>query len=228
MSDESAARAGSTAPAFDAAYFDTYYRDYASQNPSWKLDFYLRALARYLPTDRPLDLLDVGCGRAAWLSHLARHTQWRLAGTDVSEWAIADNRTQLPAIDFTVGAATDEPYAPGSLDAVTACDVIEHVPDRDAAAAAIAHMLRPGGHFMLVVPVYDGVCGPLVRKLDKDPTHIHKLARQAWLTWMERHFVVLEWWGIVRYLLPGRLYFHLPTRFGRAHTPAILAVGRRR
>lgn len=227
MSEKSAVQAGTTAPTFDAAYFETHYRDYASQNPSWKLDFYLRALTRHLPADDPAALLDIGCGRGAWLSHLARHTRWRLAGSDVSEWALADNRAQLPDVTFSLAAATDQPCPAESLDAVTACDVLEHVPDRDAAAAAITRMLRPGGYFLMVVPVYDGLCGPIVRKLDKDPTHIHKLARREWLAWVERHFSIIEWWGMLRYLLPGRLYLHLPTRLGRAHTPAILVVARR-
>ena len=98
---------------------------------------------------------------------------------------------------------------------------------RSLHATAIVRMLRPGGHFMLVVPVYDGLSGPFVRRMDKDPTHIHKLARREWLTWMESRFAIVEWWGMVRYLLPGRLYLHLPTRLGRDHTPAILVVGRR-
>ncbi|MEO6030036.1 MAG: class I SAM-dependent methyltransferase [Candidatus Binatia bacterium] len=213
---------------FDAQYFETHYRNYASQNPPWKLGFYLRALGRHLPVDQPADVLDIGCGLGAWLGHLSRHTRWRLAGTDVSEWAIEDCGAQLPDVKLSVATATDQPYPTGSLDAVTACDVIEHVPDRDAAGAAIARMLRPGGHFMLVVPVYDGLCGPIIRSMDKDPTHVHKLARRDWLTWIEQNFTVVEWWGILRYLLPGGLYLHLPTRFGRGHTPAILVVARRR
>lgn len=227
MSQDTARQRDVITPAFDAEYFTTYYRHYASQNPSWKLDFYLRVLTRYLAVDRPAELLDVGCGQGAWLSHLARHTRWGLAGSDVSEWAIAHNRAELPDVKLSLADATDQPCPAKSLDVVTACDVLEHVPDRDAAAAAIATMLRPGGYFLLVVPVYDGLCGPLIRQMDKDPTHIHKLPRHEWLTWMEQRFAIVEWWGIVRYLLPGRLYLHLPTRLGRAHAPAILVVGRR-
>jgi SAM-dependent methyltransferase len=225
--EEPTARRGAVDTTFDATYFDVNYRDYESQNPRWKLGFYLRVLTRHLPARRPAAVLDVGCGKGAWLAHLARHTCWQLAGSDASEWAIAGNRARLPGVDFSVASATDRPCPAGSLDAVTACDVLEHVPDRDAAAAAIFDMLRPGGYFLLVVPVYDGLAGPLIRKLDKDPTHVHKVARRDWLQWMERRFEVVAWWGVLRYLLPGRLYLHLPTRLGRAHTPAILVLGRR-
>src|SRR5688572_24330251 len=215
------ARAGALAATFDGAYFSDQYRDYASQNPPRKLGFYLRVLSRYVAADRPADVLDVGCGRAAWLGHLARHTPWRLVGTDVSEWAIESNRLQYPAIDFRVAGATDRPFADAAFDAVSACDVLEHVPDRDAAIAALTTMLRPGGHLLAVVPVYDGLCGPIIRRMDKDPTHIHKLARREWLSWLATHVEIVEWCGIVRYLLPGRAYLHVPTHVGRDHAPAI-------
>lgn len=227
MSHDPATQARATARRFDAGYFDTNYRDYASQNPSWKLDFYLRVLSRHLPANRPADVLDIGCGPGAWLDYLSRHTRWRLAGSDISEWAITDRAADLPGVALSLASATEQPYPNSSLDAVTACDVLEHVPDRDAAAAAIAAMLRPGGYFLLVVPVYDGLCGPIIRKMDKDPTHVHKIARGDWLHWVEQRFTIVEWWGLMRYLLPGRLYLHVPTRFARAHTPAILVVARR-
>jgi SAM-dependent methyltransferase len=227
VTQEPHAPPGAIATAFDAAYFHEQYRDYASQNPPRKLDFYLRALGRHLPVDRSASVLDIGCGRAAWLGHLAERTSWRLAGTDVSEWAIGGNRKQLPTVDFRVASATDQPFPASSFDAISACDVLEHVPDRDAAMAAITTMLRPGGWFMMVVPVYDGLCGPVIRRLDKDPTHIHKHGRHDWLAWIANHFQVAEWWGILRYLLPGKTYLHVPTRLGRRHTPAILVVARR-
>jgi SAM-dependent methyltransferase len=141
--------------------------------------------------------------------------------------SIGGNRTQHPGVEFRVASATDQPYPPGSFDAITACDVLEHVPDRDAAMTAITTMLRPRGCLMMVVPVYDGLCGPIIRSLDKDPTHLHKHGRDEWLAWVGRHFEVVEWWGILRYLLPGRWYLHVPTRIARGHTPAILVVGRR-
>lgn len=215
------------AAAFDAAYFARSYRHYAAQNPARKLGFYRRVLRRHLASERPADLLDVGCGLGAWLAHLEAETNWRLHGTDLSEWAIDQSRRRLPNVELRVAGATDMPYPNAHFDAITACDVIEHVPDRDRAASAIRAMLRPGGLFLLVVPVYDGLSGPLIRRLDKDPTHVHKLARGNWIDWMRGRFTLLESWGVLRYLLPGGFYLHLPTRLLRRHTPAILLLGRK-
>lgn len=111
--------------------------------------------------------------------------------------------------------------------AVTAFDSLEHMPDVEAAALSIDSQLVPGGSFVFVVPVYDGVSGPLIRRLDGDPTHLHKWPRTQWLDWAARHFEIVSWRGILRYLLPGGYYLHLPTRLFRSHTPAIIVVCRR-
>jgi hypothetical protein len=63
--------------------------------------------------------------------------------------------------------------------------------------------------------------------LDKDPTHVHKWPRAKWLEWAERDFTVIEWNGILRYLLPTGKYLHVPSRLFRGHTPAILVACRK-
>jgi SAM-dependent methyltransferase len=215
---------------FESAYFAAFYRDYAAQNPGRKLDFYRRVIERWAPppTDGgPRSLLDAGCGLGRFLSHLEAGGGWRLHGTDVSRFAIEENRQRLPGVDLRIAAATDRPYPAASFDVVTAFDVLEHVPELDAAGDALASMLRPGGLFVLVVPVYDGASGPLIRLLDRDPTHLHTWPRRDWLDWVAGRFSLLEWLGMLRYLLPGGLYLHLPTRRLRRHTPAILVAARR-
>jgi len=217
---------------FEAGYFADNYRDYAAQNPPWKLRFYLSVIERLAPVGdgegHGRRLLDVGCGLGRFLAHAARHGDFDLAGTDLSRHAVEHNRQHWPDIPFEVASATDRPFPDERFHALTAFDVIEHVPDLSAVAAAVTAMLRPGGLFVFVVPVYDGLSGPLIRRLDKDPTHVHKMPRKFWLDWAGEHFEVLEWWGMLRYLLPGRLYLHWPTRLGRNHTPAILVAARRR
>lgn len=54
------------------------------------------------------------------------------------------------------------------------------------------------------------------------------MARQRWLDWAESHFALVEWQGILRYLLPGGYYLHLVTEALRRHTPAIIVVARKR
>ena len=223
------------ADSFDAGYFAANYRNYEAQNPERKLAFYHRCIREYLGSRAEAEavrLLDVGCGLGRFLGYLAHHEPgWSLAGTDLSAWAVEQNRQRWPELDFRLAGATERPLEEGSQSVVTALDVLEHVPERDDALEAIEAMLAPGGLFVFVVPVYDGLSGPAIRLLDRDPTHVHKHGRAGWLAWAAERFEVLGWWGMLRYLLPapgGGLYLHWPTRALRAHTPAILVACRRR
>jgi len=207
-------------------YFDHAYRDYELQNPVRKLDHYLDQIDQGTGPG-PKNLLDVGCGLGSFLARAAhRHADWTFAGTDIEGEAISQTGRRLPEATIVQGLAEQAPFSADSFDIVTAWDVFEHVPDLDAVSSSVSHMLRPGGLLTFVVPVYDGVTGPVIRRLDKDPTHIHKWSRQQWVEWATSRFDDVEWHGLLRYLV-GRTYIHVPTVRARRHTPAILVSCRR-
>lgn len=211
------------AGAFERAYFEANYRDYERQNPPRKLAFYRGLVERAVQGVARPRVLDVGCAFGAFLGAL--DPRWERCGADVSAYAIERARAAHRDIAFAQGAATEIPF-PGPFDAITAFDVIEHVPDLERVAAAVRAKLTEAGHFIFVVPVYDGVTGPAIRLLDHDETHVHKRSRAFWLRWADEHFTLVEWWGVLRYLLPGGAYLHRPTRAFRGATPAIAAVAR--
>ncbi len=110
-------------------------------------------------------LLDLGCG-------FGRHAYEALArGAHVVTCDMA--RPELEAIRDTVallvqqghhdatltcapvnGDATRLPFADASFDKVIASEVLEHVPDDDAAFAELARVLRPGGVLAVTVPAW--------------------------------------------------------------------------
>jgi len=216
---------GPVAMQFDRSYFETQYRDYERQNPARKLDFYTKlAEAAAEGHGRP-KILDVGCAFGNFLKHLG--PRWERCGVDASEYAIGRARELLPEAKFEVssgGAWT----LPGPFDVVTALDVLEHMANPGEALERISSALRPGGGLVFAVPVYDGPSGPLIRLLDRDPTHRHRESRDYWLTLASARFRILDWWGIYRYLLPGGPYVHLVTRRARRLTPAMACLARRR
>lgn len=209
---------------YDADYYEHVYRDYAAQNPPHKLAFYARQVERYHSPDLPRRIHDLGCGFGSFLAVLGE--PWQRFGSDLSEHALEQARRQCPGAEFRAGDILGSP--PGApFSAVTALDVIEHVSDLESARAAVDAQLLPGGLFFFVVPVYDGLSGPIIRWLDRDPTHLHCWPRQRWLEWAAASFQVLDWAGIIRHLLPMGIYLHLPTRRFRSHTPAIWVACRK-
>jgi len=210
---------------FERNYFENVYRNYSQQNPPRKLRFYRRMVERVAPTDRLPRILDIGCAFGAFLSAL--DPKWQRFGTDVSQFAIDRAATTVPNVAFGRGGVDEIPFS-GPFDIVTSFDVIEHIPSLGTVASVVRSLLVPDGHFIFVVPVYDGVTGPLIRALDKDETHIHKRSRDFWLRWAGESFNVLDWRGIYRYLLPGLGYAHVPTRLLRRFTPAIAVIAQRK
>lgn len=209
---------------FDRSYFETRYASYERQNPPRKMAFYRRlAEAAAGDCDTPR-ILDIGCAFGLFLSCL--DARWERFGVDASEYAIARARERVPGVQFAVTASSELAF-PGPFDVISALDVLEHIPALDDMLKRIAAGLRPQGGFVFVVPVYDGLTGPVIRFLDRDPTHVHKRARDFWLDRVSVHFQVVDWWGICRYLFPGGLYCHLVTKSLRRHTPAIACLARR-
>jgi len=211
---------------FDAEYYRKYYREYARQNPPRKLRFYARMVERHLAPGAPRRIHDLGCGFGDFLGNLDE--SWEIFGSDVSAHAILQASQRYPRGTFSVASAADACVFPGECGVVTAFDVLEHLEDLDALAASVKGQLCPDGAFLFVAPVYDGLSGPVIRALDRDPTHLHKWPRQQWLQWAERRFHVVGWLGIVRYLFPVLGYLHGVTRLLRRHTPAILVACRMR
>lgn len=208
---------------FDRSYFETRYRNYERQNPPRKMAFYRRlAEAAAADCENPR-ILDVGCAFGFFLSSLS--PRWERFGIDASDYAIAHAGERAPGARFAVAGSSDLVFA-GPFDVITAFDVLEHVPDLDPMLERIAAALRPRGGFVFVVPVYDGLAGPAVNFLDRDPTHVHKKGRGFWLARVGAHFRIVDWWGICRYLLPGGYYCHLVTGRLRRHTPAIACLAR--
>ena len=212
----------------DARYYADNYPDYEAQNPERKIGYYRRHVDAFFDKSCPKRLHDMGCAYAKFLKSL--DPSWEIFGSDLNTYAIEQARQRVARGTFTVaGVTADSPFAAVTFGAVTAFDVLEHVPDLEAAARGIDAQLAPRGILVFVVPVYDGLTGPIVRLLDRDPTHVHKKPRRFWIDWAERHFQVVHWEGVLRYLLPGGFsYVHAPGRICRGHLPAILVACRKR
>lgn len=117
-----------------------------------RLDSIIRLIARI--DRRPLEILDLGCGRGWLTKELSRFGS--VLGIDPVKAAIIRARELHPAIDFQstdIDALIAE-RGEGSFDLVVSSEVLEHVPStaKPGFMRSIQRSLRPGGHAILTTP----------------------------------------------------------------------------
>lgn len=124
-------------------------------------------------------VLDVGTGEGQ-LARLLAAQGSRVVGVDptAAQLVAATERGGGPA--YARAAAERLPIATGSLDAVLACLVFEHIPDHVPAISEVARVLRPGGRFAFFLN--------------------HPLLQCPGSGWIVDHIIEEEYWRVGRYL----------------------------
>jgi ubiquinone/menaquinone biosynthesis C-methylase UbiE len=109
------------------------------------------AFGRNAQPQRPLAVLDLGCGIGRFTPLLADLFGGPVIGVEPSERMLAIARTQNahPAVAYRKGDAAHIPLADGSGDLALLFLMFHHVPDRAAATRELARVLRPGGRVLL-------------------------------------------------------------------------------
>ena len=94
-------------------------------------------------------MLDLGCGPGLFLN-VAMEAGWQALGTDLDEDVLG--MAQQWGAEVRHGRLQELGLPPGSMDVVTAWDVLEHLDDLDQTLAEIRRVLRPGGRLLAEVP----------------------------------------------------------------------------
>jgi SAM-dependent methyltransferase len=119
-----------------------------SADERWK--YQRQLIARYKQGGR---LLDLGCSSGGFLSTM-RGNAWKLYGIEM-EAATAEKARAATGAEVFVGDVLDAPFAPGSFDAITCFDVLEHVYNPPAFLAKVREWLKPGGIYHVMLPNID-------------------------------------------------------------------------
>ena len=115
-------------------------------------------------TERPLAILDVGCGTGVFASGIrAALPQASVWGVDLVAAMLAQGRRRWQSDpDHVVAVQGDSerlPFPARSFDVVTCANSFHHYPHQKMAVAEMHRVLKPGGRLLLVDGCRDGLWG---------------------------------------------------------------------
>jgi 2-polyprenyl-6-hydroxyphenyl methylase/3-demethylubiquinone-9 3-methyltransferase len=95
-------------------------------------------------------LLDIGCGGGVLTEDFAS-MGCQVTGIDISPRSIEVAKAHAAlsglTVDYRVGSGTELDFEANSFDAVSCCDVLEHIQDWKQVLAEASRVLTPGGLF---------------------------------------------------------------------------------
>jgi SAM-dependent methyltransferase len=174
------------------------YDKYGSANPLVRrmMAGFFGALDAVLPAVAPATVLEVGIGEAEVAGRLAeRYPAAAVVGIDLPDDDLADSWTQagLPGAFADIARL---PFPDDRFDLVLAIEVLEHVPEPEAALAELARVARHD--LVLSVPrepvwrAANLARGKYVRALGNTPGHIQHWSRPAFVDLVASRFTVTE------------------------------------
>lgn len=160
------------------------------------LDGFHRCLYRILNNIKPQRLMDFGCGEGLLWERLARHGQLpsQIVGVDLRAEAIEEARRRFPDWEFACRPLEELVEAGDRFDVVLASQVLEHLNEPDAAAAALCRL--SSRWVVLTVPwePYFRLCnlarGRDIRRWGNHPEHVQWWSRRSFSAFAERHMEV--------------------------------------
>lgn len=151
-----------------------------------------RELKRFAKTqpDRPLKIVDVGCGPGFLLGCLEGwFPSAELTGIDQSDDLLRVAKARCPKMLPLEGDATALPLPDGYADVAFALHVVEHLPHPDQFLTEARRVLRPGGMLVIATPNAEGLGARIMRKKWQgydDPTHISLHSPCFWNEQMDK------------------------------------------
>jgi SAM-dependent methyltransferase len=109
-------------------------------------------LLDYLELSNGARVLDCGCGMGFYLMVMSELWELQLVGLDRDSERLHFARQLGARAELLEGDAQRLPFPDGSFDAVLMSEILEHLPDDEAALGEVARVLRPGGVLAVSVP----------------------------------------------------------------------------
>lgn len=169
-------------------------------------------------------LIDLGCGVGRFC-YAAHHVGWRVMGVDVSEKAINVGRKRAP-FPLRQATAADMLNETQRFDAVTAFEVLEHLPRPVEFLKQALALTRPGGLVFCTVPNWE--CSPVQQATRPDwvpPVHLNFFTQAALRRAGELAALESIETGLIRTERPALSWKRKLLEFGRAPSEEGEALG---
>lgn len=137
----------------EGRYFDGLIAETGDFNPfadrGWRT--LARRFEQMVRPDRPLRLLDIGCGTGQSRRIYNKHTSV-YAAIDLSYGALRIARGRSPGSAWIQADACALPFADATWDVLAFSSVLHHIPDYTRGLIEAFRVLRPGGHVFAFDP----------------------------------------------------------------------------
>lgn len=152
-------------------------------------------------------ILEIGCGLGNFARYLVNRELY--VGTETSPQSVTHVcklYAAYPNVQVFEADATSDPFAAFAcfdVDTVFSLNVFEHIEDHEAALRNAAHVLRPSGHLILVVPAHAWLYGTIDRAIGHyrryDKQMMADLFQQVGLDTVTQKYIntlgALGWWA---------------------------------
>lgn len=133
---------------------DVYDDIYRSRLNAWqnqgRTTGFIRYFSELLGQFSAGKMLEIGCGEGFFLAAAHANEKWAI---DLSAEALTKARARNPGAHLSVALAEKLPFPSESFDLVTSIGVMEHFLDDRQATGEILRVLKPGGHYAVLIHV---------------------------------------------------------------------------
>jgi SAM-dependent methyltransferase len=126
-------------------------------------------------------ILDAGVGLGGMLSQLNEYDRY---GVDISIPYLKEAKSN--GIHVAMSKIEDLPYLDGYFDAITSCDVLEHVQKMDSAVEQMLRVLKPDGKLIIRVPNQENLESYLIDGHPYSHVHVRDFSLASLRLYMEK------------------------------------------
>ncbi len=131
-------------------------------------------------------LLEIGCGKSAWLPYFAKEFGFQVYGLDYSPIGCEMARAVLQANKIEAEVVCADFFSSpenllGKFDVVVSFGVIEHFEDTSGCLRSVSSFLKTGGMLITSIPNMVGMIGAVQKMVNKPVYDIHCLIDPAML-----------------------------------------------